>query len=580
MSVLRVVKKFGTVLSEHQKLRIAELAILMVIGGFLEMCSVSLVIPFMNAVMKPEETMAKWYAKAVCSLTGIQSARTFLVIMAVILAFVYILKNGYLLLEFHVQYRFVYGNMFEMQRRLLDNYIHRPYEYFLKVNSGEIIRIVNNDTPNAFILLSTLLSLFTELVVSGILIAAVFVITPFTTICMAVVLLFMLIVISAVIKPVLQKAGIMNQKASAGMNKWLLQSVHGIKEIKIMGKETYFQDNYDSYGYEYVKALRKNYILNITPRFFIEAVSMGTMFIVAAVMVYMGNDLEMIVPMLTAVAMAAMRLLPSVNRISSSIASIAYNEPMLDKLIENLRSISISSLKEEKETRCRKIVSLKEEIRLNDLYFHYPGAANDILSGVSLTIHSGESVGIVGSSGAGKTTAVDIILGLLHPQKGQILVDGTDISYDIQGWHEQIGYIPQMIFMLDDTVRHNICFGVDEKDISEDSMWRAIEEASLADFIRSLPEGADTEIGERGVRLSGGQRQRIGIARALYRSPSVLVFDEATSALDHDTEAAIMDSISRLRGMKTMIIIAHRLTTIEGCDHVYRVENGRIIMER
>lgn len=219
---------------------------------------------------------------------------------------------------------------------------------------------------------------------------------------------------------------------------------------------------------------------------------------------------------------------------------------------------------------------MKKEIQLDNLYFHYPDAAANILSGASLTIRRGESIGIVGSSGAGKTTVADLILGLLHPQKGQIFIDGTDIFRVIRVWHEQIGYIPQSIFMLDDTIRHNICFGVEEEDISEERMWQAVKEASLEDFVKSLPKGADTEIGERGVRLSGGQRQRIGIARALYRSPSILVFDEATSALDHDTEAAVMDAVRKLHGMKTMIIIAHRLTTIKDCDHVYRVENEKI----
>lgn len=588
MSILRITKKFSSILSGHQKLRIAELVILMIFGGFLEMCSVSLVMPFMNAVMNPEEVMQKWYVKLVCELLDLHSPRTFLVAVAVVLAAVYIFKNIYLLFEFNIQYRFVYGNMFAMQKRLLDCYIHRPYEFFLKASSSEIIRIVNNDTPHTFNTLSTLLGMFTEIVVSGMLIITIFFITPAATACMAVILLLLLFIINQFIKPILSKAGVENQKSAAGMNKWLLQSIEGIKDVKITGKEEYFLDNYDFYGLTYVNALRKNGILSLTPRFFIEAISMGVMFLVVAFLIYRGNDLETIIPILTAVAMAAIRLLPSVNRISGGLASVAYFEPMLDKLIENLRDISGSDqvslagdfVQKSAERKDADIQPIQQEIRFDNITFHYPMAEAEVLSGASMTIRCGESVGIVGSSGSGKTTAVDILLGLLKPQQGQVFVDGVDILKDVRGWHDQIGYIPQMIFMLDDTIKHNICFGVAEEDISEDDLWKALEEASLADFVRGLPEGVETEIGERGVRLSGGQRQRIGIARALYRNPGILVFDEATSALDNETEAAIMESIHSLHGKKTMIIIAHRLSTIEACDVVYRVEDGRILRER
>lgn len=589
MSVIRVLQKFLSVLSRHQKLRMIELAILMLIGGILEMFSVSLVLPFMNVVMNPDKTMEKWYARFLCKLLDINSTQDFLIMLAVGLAFIYLLKNAYLIFEFNIQYRFVYGNMFAMQRKLLDNYIHRPYEYFLKVDSGEIVRIINNDAPQTFELLSTLISLFTELVVSSMLIGTIFFITPITTICMAVVLVLLLLIISKVIKPVLQRAGIQNQKSSAGMNKWLLQSIQGIKELKIMGKEEYFQENFDENGRGFVDAIRKAKTLSITPRFIIEAISMSTMFIIVAIMIYSGGQLENIVPMLTAVAMAAIRLLPSTNRISNGIATIAYNEPMLDKMIENVRTLNDGN-DVNIGTRLDKhsydymsngfIKAVNKNIEFSKITFHYPGSENNVISDTSFEIMKGESIGIVGNSGAGKTTLVDIILGLLKPQSGQVFVDGLDIEHDMKGWHNCVGYIPQMIFMLDDSIRNNVCFGIDEKDIDEERLWMTLRDASLYEFVNNLPEGVNTQIGERGVRLSGGQRQRIGIARALYRNPSVLVFDEATSALDNDTEMAIMDSIHSLHGNKTMIIIAHRLSTIEACDHIYRVDNEKVIKER
>lgn len=589
MSVIRIMKKFGTLMSSRQKLRIAELAILMIIGGLLEMCSVSLVLPFMNAAMNPESAMDKWYVRWLCGKLHLQSGRSFLVAVAAALAVMYVIKNVYLLAEFNIQYRFVYGNMFAMQQRLLRNFMDRPYEFFLKVNSGEIIQIVNSDTPAAFNLLTTVLNLFTELVVSGMLAVTVFFIAPKATLGIAVLMGALLVTINRAIKPLMQAAGRDNQKAGANLNKWLLQSIHGIKELKVTGREDYFQSNYDKYGAVYVSTLRKNQVFNIMPRFFIEAVSMSSMFVLVAVMIYRGSDLETIIPVLSAVAMAAIRLLPSVNRISASLANMAYYESRLDKLMENLESIggSAAVLKEglgcqysETEQNGNHVPCLQNVLKFHRITYGYPDSDGKVLLDASMTIHKGESIGIIGMSGAGKTTSVDILLGLLQPEEGQVLADGVDIRRDIKKWMSQIGYIPQMIFLLDDSIRANVAFGIQEDEVPDKRVWRALEEASLADFVRSLPHGLDTQIGERGVRLSGGQRQRIGIARALYRNPEILIFDEATSALDYETENAIMDSIHSLHGQKTMVIIAHRYTTIEGCDHVYQAEDKKMIMKK
>ena len=587
MSIIRITKKFQSILSSHQKLRIVELAVLMVIGGLLETLSVSLVLPFMNAVLEPEKTMEKWYAKFICDVFRLQSPRTFLIVVAILLAGLYIFKNLYLLLEYNVQYRFAYGNMLAMKSRVLNSYLHRPYEDFLHLSSAEAVRIITEDVDNTFALLLSLLGIFTELVVSGMLAVTVFMMARFITFCMVVMMAVLILVIGGVIRPTLRRAGETRQRSGAEMNKWMLQSVQGIKEVKITGKEAYFQENFDACGKEYVNAVRKSYVLGITPRFFIEAFGMGTMFLVVALLIYRGGSLEALVPMLTAVGMAAIRLLPAVNRIIAGIASAASYEPMLDKLIESLTvlegagGVSLDgTLRTEEAEKKAEIAPLRGKVDFHEISYHYPDAENNVLTNASMTIRSGESIGIVGGSGAGKTTAIDILLGLLKPQKGQVLIDGMDISTDMRGWHEQIGYIPQMIFMLDGTIRKNVCFGEREEDISDEKLWRALEEASLAGFVRTLPDGLDTEIGERGVRLSGGQRQRIGIARALYRDPAVLVFDEATSALDRETESEIMESINHLQGQKTMVIIAHRLTTIENCDHIYRVEDGRILRER
>ena len=288
-------------------------------------------------------------------------------------------------------------------------------------------------------------------------------------------------------------------------------------------------------------------------------------------------------PQLSAFAMAAVRLMPSVNRMSASLNSMSYQEPALDKMLEHLAVAekwkSQQKASDVASSRMAGKITLDQSAELSDITYSYPNTATPVLLHANMEIPVGKSIGVVGASGSGKTTAVDILLGLLELQNGSVLSDGANIQADYKGWLGHIGYIPQMIYMLDDTIRANVAFGVPEKAIDEDQVWRALEEAQLKDFVQSLPNGLDTTIGERGVRLSGGQRQRIGIARALYPDPELLIFDEATSALDNETEAAIMESINALHGRKTMVIIAHRLTTIKECDMVYRVEDGKIIRE-
>lgn len=590
MSVIRIVKKFRSVLSKHQKLRIFELAIMMIVGGFLEMLSVSLIMPFMTAVLEPDKIMNNDIVKWICNLFGIQISRTFLVFLAMAMALIYILKNVYLLFQMTSQNRFVYNNMFYTQRKILHSYLRRPYEFFLSLQSGEVIRVVSNDTTMAFNLLTTLLTLFSETVVSVVLVETIFYFAPGVTLGVAAIIGVMILIIQFIVRPILAKQGVKNRKSYTDMQQWLLQSVQGIKEIKIGKKEAFFEDNFAKAGNIYVKTSYKDTTLGLIPRFMIEAVSMAAFFLVVAVMLYKGAELEAIVPMLSVVAMAAIRLLPSANRISQALAQIAFREPALDKLIENLSELSGFSEEQlvgDNSEHFEKLNSGRHDndkdfskvIELKDITYKYPTGVKNVLEHADMVIHRGEAIGIVGVTGAGKTTVVDILLGLLRPVNGQVFIDGTDIRLDMDNWLRQVGYIPQNVFMLEGTIRQNVAFGVADDEIDDNSVILALKDAALYDFIKELPDGINTEIGERGVRLSGGQKQRIGIARALYERPEIIVFDEATSALDNETESIIMNSINSLHGKITMVIIAHRLTTIENCDVVYRVEDGKIVRE-
>lgn len=575
ISFIRVSKKFSSILLKRQKIHIIILLILMVIGGFLEMLSISMILPFMNAVMKPDETMDLWYIKAFCELTQISNARHFLMITATVMGILYVFKNGFLLFQNKIQNRFVYNNMFHFQQQLLHSFLNRPYDFFLTVKSGEILRIVGDDTQKAFNLLSGLLSIVTEVIVSLALVGTLFIISPLITLGIAGLLIISVAILIWIIRPVLIKAGISNQNAYTQMNQWLIQSVQGIKEIKIMRKEQYFEENFKKYGEKWVEVNRSYSVLSQVPRFGIEAASMSFFFFIIAIMIYSGIELSSLIPTLSAVAVAALRLLPAINRISIHLGDISFQEPMLDKIIENLKNEKTTV--DNRNNNSEQLKLFLNEIFFENISYRYPTGNDDVLSETFMEIKHGTSVGIVGESGAGKTTCMDILLGLLHPKEGRVLVDKFDIQLDMEGWLKQIGYIPQNIFILDSDVKSNVAFGIQENEIDIDKVWTALEEASLADYVRTLPEGIDTQMGERGLRLSGGQIQRIGIARALYMDPQVLVFDEATSSLDIRTEREIMKSINKLHGKKTMVIIAHRLSTIEDCDIVFKIENKKIV---
>ena len=578
MSIIRIINKFRLILSKYQKVRIIQLGFLMVLGGIIETCSVSLMMPFMNIVMNPNIVTTNSLYKKVMSFCGISSGKTMIILMAILIAVLYILKNIYLLLEYNIQYKFVYNNMFAMQRNLLNKFIHKPYEYYLNVSSGEIIRIVGADTTNTFSLLIVVLTLITELIISGMLVITVFIISPVIMIIMTLILLSMLLAINTILRPILKDAGVKNQESAAGMTKWMLQAIQGIKELKVSKTEPFFEDNYNIYGLEYVKTTRKSQILGLVPRFLIEAISISSLFISIAIVISIGNSMESLIPIISAIGVAAMRLLPSVNRISQALAAMSYGEPMLDKLVEVIHSIDDGNKNDNDKVEINddndNKVNAKHFIELDNISYKYPNSEKWVLKDSTMIIEKGTSVGIIGSSGSGKTTTIDIILGLLNPSSGRVMINGEDIKANYESWLDRIGYIPQSIFMLDDTIRANVAFG--KKEIDDERVWAALRDAALEGYVKELPEGLDTQIGERGMRISGGQRQRLGIARALYNNPDVLLFDEATSALDNKTEKEIMKSINNLKGTKTLIIIAHRLTTIEDCDVVYKVEKGKM----
>ena len=588
--MIRIVKKFSGIMTHEQKVRVVILAALMVVGAILEMGGVSLVFPLMTAVMD-KDFLDTWYMQIVCDAFHIQTGGEAMILILSALIFIYIVKNAFLFFEYYLQYRFVCNNRFRVQRQLLQVYMYRPYEFYLNATTAEIMRIINTDVVNAFNLLTTVLNFFTEIIVSAALIIIIFVIDPVMAAMIGLVLGFIMLLIFKAVKPVLRRASQRFMKNTSLSNKWLLQSLNVMKDVKLSHKEEYFIEEYAVYGKKAIDAEKINSVVTMLPRLLIEAVSVSAVLAVLIVLLKMGKSIDELMPQLTAFAFAAVRLLPSTTRISGAVNAAAFQEPMLDNLIKNLNAAkAYEQQKQEEETaeenkrreaeKSGRKLTYEKQFELSHISFAYPNADKKVLDDAQMRIPVGASVGIIGTSGSGKTTAVDLLLGLLKPQSGKVLTDGQDIREDYYGWLSHLSYIPQTIYMLDDTICANIAFGVQKEQIDHARVQKAVEEAQLKAFIDSLPEGLETKIGERGVRLSGGQRQRIGIARALYTDPELVIFDEATSALDNETEAAIMESINSLHGRKTLVIIAHRLTTIEECDYIFRVENGQIMLER
>ncbi len=581
----KIFKKVMRLLDARQKRQMVGIVIMMLIGGVLESLGIALIAPVMQVVIDPEEVQKNKILSELYNGLGLTSVTQLAAIIMVALILVFVIKNIFLYFMNVVQLKFVYTNQFATSRRMMINFMQRPYEYYLNADTSVIQRNITSDVNNMYGLILSSLQLISEIIVFVCLVAILISQDAEMTITIAALLVIVLLIIKYFIKPVMTKAGQENQDYYSGLYKWIDESVTGIKEIKIANKENYFINGYADCGAGYVNAVQKYNLYNSTPRLLIETIAIAGMIGYMLIVMARGTSLQALLPQLTVLAAAAARLLPSANRINNYLTSIAYFEPFLMNVTDNLQneihdgSISYDSKDYRKKVEVEKLPVLKS-INMKGITYKYPGTDKLILDNADMEVPVGKSVGIVGTSGAGKTTIVDVMLGLLKPESGHIYADGVDVMEHYPQWLKNIGYIPQTIFMIDSTIRKNVAFGYADDEIDDAKVWQALKEASLDEFVKTLPEGLDTRIGERGIRLSGGQRQRIGIARALFEDPEVLVLDEATSALDNETEAAIMDSINKLHGRKTLVIIAHRLQTIEKCDMVYSIKDGKAVVNR
>lgn len=583
MKKVNLFGKIRVIFDRKQKIQLVILGVMIFIGGVLETLGVSAMIPVVTALMTPGDLQTyidKYeFLQKICSFLHIEDVGQITMALLFSLMAIYIIKNLYVLYLTYKQNSFITQTRNKMISRVMAEFLNRPYEQYLGADIPTVFRITDSDIPQTFSLILAMLQMASEVVVS----LLIFVVLLFQDVAMTMFIIvvfgIMTLFIVKVLKPRLNSIGAQNQAIQSRIAKWRIQAIYGLKDVKVLNREEFFVRNYYETGKVGADVARNYAVLNNSPRLLIETVFIVS--VLSYIMLYLnaGGDAASMLATLTTFGVAAIRVLPSVNRINTYITEIAYTQPSLDFVYENLQEgmKTDAMLAERRANSQVEKLKLENKIELNHISFHYPDTDKYIFKDAHMEVPKGKSVGIIGASGAGKSTIVDVLLGLLHAQEGEITCDGVNIFKNYESWLAQIGYIPQSIYLIDESIRDNIAFGIDADKISEERIWEVLAEAQLKEFVEELPEGLDTTIGDRGVRLSGGQRQRIGIARALYNDPEILVFDEATSALDNDTEAAVMEAVNSFHGKKTMIIIAHRLNTIEKCDIIYKVEDAKLV---
>lgn len=576
-----IFKKLAYILNKNQKKKIAGMGVLILIGGLLETLGVGMILPLATVILDIESMSRNKWVRLVCDTLHLKDMNEFVILLLIAVILIFVVKNAYLLFLAYVQAKFVNGNQHRAGSYMLEEYLNRSYEYYLNADIPTIFRILDGDIPKVFQLLLQVIRLATEAVVAVCLFILLLFIDFRMTMMMMVILLCMTLLIVKVLKPILNRIGKENQTVQSVVGRWRTKSVYGIKDVKVLNREHYFASFYEKHTKYGMELTVKYSVLNSVPRTIIETACIASVLSYIAFCIIGGTNVTSLLSQITAFGVAAIRLMPSMNRINTYLTDIAFFEPSLDYVYEH---VNFNKFKEEghyvsDEPVNPEPITVDADILLEDIVYSYPNTDKKILNHADMSIPYGKSVGVVGPSGAGKSTVIDIILGLLRPQVGHILCKGRDVLDNYPSWLSNIGYIPQVIYLSDDSIRDNIAFGVPKEEIEDARIWQVLEEAQMRQFVEQLPEGLNTSTGDRGVRISGGERQRLGIARALYHNPDILIFDEATSALDNATEKAVMEAINSFHGKKTMVIIAHRLNTIEQCDIIYRVENGKIMKQ-
>lgn len=570
-------------LEPRERWQLVGLGFCMLIMAVLETTGIAGILPFMQVASNPDLVQENQWLALVYDRTGFSSTESFLLFLGVVLLVLIAVNNGFSAFTTLLIYRFAWGQNHRLSLRLLGRYLERPYSYFLNQNTAHLNKNILSEV---------------QTVIQGVMLAALRFIARLLVGCMiigllAVVNVYLALIVGLVLggayggvyvmfKRKQRQLGIERLRENGRRFQVAGEALMGIKEVKVLGRESAFLERFREPSRRYCQATASNQVVAALPRYALETIAFCAILVIVLYSLQVSRNVGQILPVLSLYVFAGYRLMPALNELFTAAVHIRFNLAALDALHADLMEMSgVQGWKHEGSLGSDAVqdaIPLTKELRLKDVSFTYPGASDPSLHDLDLTICSRQVVGLVGETGVGKTTVVDLILGLLEPTEGSLEIDGTPVrGQRLRAWRRSCGYVPQEIFLSDDSIRANIAFGIPDASMDEGAVENAARMAHIDEFISTLPEGYDTIVGERGIRLSGGQRQRIGIARALYNDPEVLVMDEATSSLDGVTETAVMEAIQSFSQMKTMIVIAHRLSTVRMCDVIHLMKDGRIL---
>ena len=575
--VFDAINKLRFILSREQKFYCVVVFIMAAISAVLEILGVSMVIPLLSVIMSIDQIRGNVYVKPILEALHLSSDTQIIIFICTGVALIYIFKNAFAIFYTWVSTKFANKIRRELALRIFNAYVRQGYTYFVEHNSSEILRGIGVDPQSVQTIVFNIFILMIRIIT----VVCIVLTSPWLALMLLIMIALSSLMSELLFKNRMRRSGIDQREYSQQARQASLEAIQGSKEIFAMNRQKYFTDEYLRCMVKYDRSCATAAVGSSAPNNILEAMCVVGLVSAIAIKAIASGGAGMQITEIAAFALGAFRILPYIGSILGSINTITYNAPGLVVAYETLRETHELEIRQPSVKNNEKYANakLREEIRLSNITFAYAVEKGNVLEGLDIIIKKGKSIGLIGASGAGKTTLSDLILGLYSPQSGKITMDGTDIEEIGDNWHRITGYVPQSVYLSDASIRRNVAFGIEEDKIDDDKVWKALEMAQLKPFVEELKEGLDTRVGEWGVKFSGGQRQRVAIARALYSDPDVLIMDEATAALDNETEKAVMESIEALQGLKTLVIVAHRLTTVKKCDEIYEIIGGKAVLK-
>lgn len=579
--VFDAINKLRFILSREQKFYCVVVFIMAAISAVLEILGVSMVIPLLSVIMSIDQIRGNVYVKPILEALHLSSDTQIIIFICTGVALIYIFKNAFAIFYTWVSTKFANKIRRELALRIFNAYVRQGYTYFVEHNSSEILRGIGVDPQSVQTIVFNIFILMIRIITVVCITVFIVLTSPWLALMLLIMIALSSLMSELLFKNRMRRSGIDQREYSQQARQASLEAIQGSKEIFAMNRQKYFTDEYLRCMVKYDRSCATAAVGSSAPNNILEAMCVVGLVSAIAIKAIASGGAGIQITEIAAFALGAFRILPYIGSILGSINTITYNAPGLVVAYETLRETHELEIRQPSVKNNEKYANakLQEEIRLSNITFAYAVEKGNVLEGLDIIIKKGKSIGLIGASGAGKTTLSDLILGLYSPQSGKITMDGTDIEEIGDNWHRITGYVPQSVYLSDASIRRNVAFGIEEDKIDDDKVWKALEMAQLKPFVEELKEGLDTRVGEWGVKFSGGQRQRVAIARALYSDPDVLIMDEATAALDNETEKAVMESIEALQGLKTLVIVAHRLTTVKKCDEIYEIIGGKAVLK-